>query len=91
MCIAIPGQVMAIDGERAEVDVLGSRRRAGTNLYPQVQVGDYVLINAGLIIEIMEAEEALANLALLKELMALDGDALGDDVPTSQAIKGRVP
>lgn len=71
---------MAIDDERAEVDVLGSRRKAGTNLYPEVQIGDYVLINAGLIIEILEEDEALANLALLDELMGLDMEEAAGEV-----------
>jgi len=35
-------------------------------------LGDYVVINAGLIVEILPEDEALANLALLQELMALD-------------------
>jgi hydrogenase expression/formation protein HypC len=72
MCIAIPGRVLGLDGERAEIDVLGARRRAATSVCPDVRVGDYVLLNAGLIIEILDRDEALANLALLEELMALD-------------------
>jgi hydrogenase expression/formation protein HypC len=72
MCIAIPGRVVELEDGQAQVDVLGSLRKAGAALYPDVQPGDYVLINAGLIVEILPVDEALANLALLGELMALD-------------------
>ncbi len=72
MCIAIPGRVTEVRDGQAQVDVLGSPRKAGTALYPDVQPGDYVLVNAGLIVEILPPDEALANLALLEELMALE-------------------
>ncbi len=72
MCIAIPGRVIELADGQAQVDVLGSRRRAGTALCPDVQVGDYVLVNAGLIMEILDPGEALANLELLEAMLALD-------------------
>ncbi len=74
MCIAIPGRVVELEDGQARVDVLRSRRTAGIALYPDVRVGDYVLVNAGLIVEILPDDEALATLALLQELMALDED-----------------
>jgi hydrogenase expression/formation protein HypC len=74
MCIAIPGRVTGLEDRQAQVDVLGTPRSAGIALYPDVRVGDYVLLNAGLIVEILDPDEALANLALLEELMALDED-----------------
>lgn len=72
MCIAIPGRVIELQDGQAQVDALGSPRRAGTALHPDVRVGDYVLVNAGLIVEVLAPDEAQANLALLEELMALD-------------------
>jgi hydrogenase expression/formation protein HypC len=79
MCIAIPGRVISIEGCQAEVDVLGAPRKASTLLKPEVQVGDYVLISVGAIVEILPEEDALITLTLFQELMALetaDGDSL---------------
>lgn len=72
MCVAIPGRVVAINDGEAEIDVLGVRRRAGVMLVPDLAVGDYVLMSAGMIVEVMDADDAQASLALFQELMALD-------------------
>ena len=74
MCIAIPGRVVAIEDNQAEIDVLGVRRRAGTIIVPELAVGDYVLMSAGMIVEIMDADDAQASIALFQELMELDLD-----------------
>jgi hydrogenase assembly chaperone HypC/HupF len=63
---------VAIKGCQAEVDVLGARRKASTFLKPEVQVGDYVLISVGSIVEILAEEEAMITLTLFQELIALE-------------------
>ncbi len=77
MCISIPGRVVAIRDFEAEIDVLGARRTARTILVPEVEVGDYVLTSAGLVMQIMDEEEAEASIALFQELMTLELD--GED------------
>lgn len=72
MCIAIPGRVVAIGDNQAEIDVLGVRRRAGAMLVPDLVVGDYVLVNAGMIVQVMDESEAEASISLFQELMELD-------------------
>ncbi len=86
MCIAIPGRVIELADGQAHVDVLGSRRKAGTALCPGVQVGDYVLVNAGLIIEILDPDEALANLDLLEAMLALDEEF--EAAPPEEDVSG---
>jgi len=78
MCISIPGRVMSISGHQAELDVLGARRTASTLLMPEVNVGDYVLTSIGSIVRILDEDEAIASLALFRELMALDLDQEGE-------------
>ncbi len=90
MCIAIPGRVIELADGQAQVDVLGSLRRAGAALYPDVQPGDYVLVNAGLIVEVLPPDEAMANLALLEELMALDEGEDFDEAGAPGAAPGSV-
>ena len=68
MCLAVPGSVVAIQGDLAEVDVRGIRRNASLALCPDVGVGDYVLIHVGFVIERLEEEEARETLRLFEEL-----------------------
>jgi hydrogenase expression/formation protein HypC len=79
MCISIPSRVISIENDQAEIDTLGTRRKASTLLMPEVNVGDYVLVSVGSIARILDEDEAEASLALFRELIALDldeGDAL---------------
>ena len=63
MCLTIPGRVVRItpspDGPAtAEVDFEGSRRPASLIFLPEVAVGEYVLVQAGIAIARVPREEA---------------------------------
>jgi hydrogenase assembly chaperone HypC/HupF len=60
MCLAIPGKVIKIDKRygTATVDYEAERRQAGTLLFPDVKVGDYVLVQAKMIVQKVPAQEA---------------------------------
>ena len=68
MCLAIPARITSIDGNDAEADIDGVRRKIGIMLTPQVKVGDYVLLHTGYSIGIVNATEAEETLALFREL-----------------------
>ena len=68
MCLAIPARITSIDGNDAEADIEGVKRKIGIMLTPQVQVGDYVLLHTGFSIGIVNATEAEETLALFREL-----------------------
>ncbi len=68
MCLAIPALITSIDGNDAEADIEGVKRKIGIMLTPQVQVGDYVLLHTGYSIGIVDATEAEETLALFREL-----------------------
>jgi hydrogenase expression/formation protein HypC len=67
MCVTAPARVLAIDGEMALVDLDGMPRRASLALVPDAAVGDWVLVAAGLVLEVMDE----AELSELRQL--LDG------------------
>jgi hydrogenase expression/formation protein HypC len=70
MCIAVPGRVVSISGDRAKVDFSGNMIEADIRLV-EVKPGDYVLVHAGCAIEVMKqaaAEELSALLAEIEEL-----------------------
>jgi hydrogenase expression/formation protein HypC len=60
MCLAIPGKVIRVDSRKgtATVDYEAEKREAGTLLLPYVKVGDYVLVQAKMIIQKVPAQEA---------------------------------
>ena len=73
MCLAIPGQIVAITDEAnrlAAVDVVGVRRTVNVGLVDDAQVGDWVLIHVGFALSRIDEAEAAATLALLREMGA---------------------
>jgi len=67
MCIAIPGKVVSIDGNFAQVDFKGNILRVNTGIVDP-NVGDYVLVHAGCAIEVMEKDMALELVSLFEEI-----------------------
>lgn len=66
MCLSSIGKVIKISKDTALADFNGVQKEVSTTLKPQVQKGDYVLVHAGFIIEIMppaEAKKALKEIA----------------------------
>lgn len=77
MCLAVPGQVVAVVDERnrlARVDVVGIERNVNIGLLDTetggVRPGDWVLIHVGFAISKIDEEEARLTLRLLEELGA---------------------
>lgn len=68
MCLAVPVRVVSVQGQEAEVDLGGVRRRISVALTPEVRVGDYVLLHTGFAISVLDEEEALETLRLFEEL-----------------------
>lgn len=67
MCVAIPGIVVSVDGEKAKVDVRGNTCDVDVRLI-DTKPGDYVLIHAGCALEIMK-EETYRDLVEMHELL----------------------
>ncbi len=69
MCVALPGIVKEIDVENnyATVEFSGNRVKARMGLV-EVKVGDYALVHAGCIIQVMKSDEAEELIELFKEV-----------------------
>lgn len=79
MCLAIPMQVTELlDGGMARVSAMGAERDIATDLTPQAQVGDYVLVHAGFAIEIVDEQYAAETLELIQTMADLVDDPLFD-------------
>ena len=69
MCLAIPAKVENLnDANMATVDVCGAKREISTDLTPDVNVGDYVLVHAGFSIDVVDEENAKITLEMIKDM-----------------------
>ncbi|MDD6728892.1 MAG: HypC/HybG/HupF family hydrogenase formation chaperone [Eubacteriales bacterium] len=67
MCVAAPGKVVEINGDTAVVEYNSNKVNANKGIV-DVKVGDYVLVHAGLVIQVIDENEALAMQELFSEL-----------------------
>jgi len=71
MCLAVPVKVVSIEGDEAETEIGGVRRRVSVALTPEVKVGDYVLLHTGYAIGVVDEVEAKETLKLFEEIINL--------------------
>lgn len=59
MCFAIPGKVIEIDKDKQEaiVDYDVEKRTVGIPLLPELKVGDYVLVQAKIAVQIVPEDQ----------------------------------
>lgn len=72
MCLAIPAEVVTVEGNKGTVDFGGLLQEINLELVEDVKPGDYVLIHVGFAIEKLSKEDALETLAIFKELEAVE-------------------
>ena len=70
MCLAVPVQIIGIDGPEAVCEVEGTQLRARLDLIDDVQVGDWVLVHAGFAISKVDPAEADETWRLIREALA---------------------
>lgn len=68
MCLAIPLQLIEINGNVAVGEALGMRREIRVDFIPEPKIGDYVIVHAGFAIERLSQTQALEDLEAWKEM-----------------------
>lgn len=76
MCLAIPGKVVSINGDSADIDFGGVIKQTNVSMV-EAKVGDWVVIHAGFAIEIMDDEEAEETLKLWNDVLDHDETFFG--------------
>ena len=78
MCLGMPGRIVRITGPRelamATVDVGGTHRVTCLAYLPDVVVGDWVLMQTGFAVTLLDEASAKESLALFAELGVLGPD-----------------
>jgi len=78
MCLAVPARVVSLGpGSSAEVEFGSLRLAVRTDLMPDLERGDYVLVHAGFVIARLDEEEAAERREMLAEL-AKEGEGDGE-------------
>ncbi|MBN2725577.1 MAG: HypC/HybG/HupF family hydrogenase formation chaperone [Deltaproteobacteria bacterium] len=73
MCLAVPVKVLKTEDETAQVEINGVTMNVSTALMDGVEVGNWVLVHAGYIIEIISEENAQDKLELWDEYYKITG------------------
>ena len=82
MCLAVPGKVMEITGDdpllrAGRVSFGGILKEVNLACVPEVKVGDYVIVHAGLAISILDEKEAAITLEYLDQIDLLGRETTG--------------
>ena len=62
MCLAIPLQLVEINGKNAVGEAMGMQREIRVDFIDQPRIGDYVIVHAGFAIERLPEQQALNDL-----------------------------
>ena len=80
MCLGIPAKIIELyetDGMKmAKVDFGGVVKEACMEYLPEARIGDYTIVHVGFGLSILDEQEAMETLDLLKQIAAL-----GDEIP----------
>ena len=70
MCLAYPGKVIKLMNDYAIVDYITEKRKVSTALLKPKE-NDYVLVNAGFIIQVIPEHEALESIKAWQKQLTL--------------------
>ena len=68
MCLAIPLQLIEINGNSAVGEAMGMRRDIRVDFIENPQIGDFVIVHAGFAIERLPEQQAMEDLAAWEEV-----------------------
>lgn len=71
MCLAIPGKIVSIDDDIAEIDFGGVMKKANVSMV-DANIGDWAVIHAGFAIEVMDEDDAQETIRLWNEVLDHD-------------------
>ena len=58
MCLMAPARVVATDGTLCEVETGGRVDKVSMMLEPDLQIGDWVLVNGGTVVRVLDDDQA---------------------------------
>jgi len=79
MCLAIPMQIVEIDGFNARCEAKGVERTVSLFMMQgeEVSAGDFVMVHVGYAIQRVSEQDAQSAWELFDQVLAYDGAAIG--------------
>lgn len=74
MCLAVPCKVVAINGTTAQINFGGNVTNVDISMLPNVTVGEYVIVHAGIALQKYSQKEAEETLELLNLYFEAEGE-----------------
>ena len=68
MCLAVPLQLVEINGNSAVGEAMGMKRQIRVDFIENPQIGDFVIVHAGFAIERLPEQQAMEDLAAWEEV-----------------------
>ena len=68
MCLAVPLQLVEINGNSAVGEAMGMRRNIRVDFIENPQIGDFVIVHAGFAIERLPEQQAMQDLEAWEEV-----------------------
>ncbi len=68
MCLAIPLQLVQINGNSAVGEAMGMKRQIRVDFIENPRIGDFVIVHAGFAIERLPERQAMEDLAAWEEV-----------------------
>jgi hydrogenase expression/formation protein HypC len=76
MCLAVPGQILSIQGEdldrTGKVSFGGVVKEVNLSCVPEARVGDYVVVHVGFALSVVDEAEARQTFEYLRQIGATD-------------------
>ena len=79
MCLMMPGRVVAVDGQICEVETSGQVDKASMMLEPDLAVGDWVLVNSGTVVRVLDEDQAAEISHAFGMLVGVPGEPVSVD------------
>lgn len=83
MCLAVPVEVIALDGKVATVSADGALRQVDVSLVEAVALGDYVLVHAGFALHRWDQDDYLAWQEIQTQML----EAMAGQVTTDALVE----
>ncbi|MBI3793900.1 MAG: HypC/HybG/HupF family hydrogenase formation chaperone [Nitrospinae bacterium] len=74
MCLAVPMELVSMDGFRGVAKLGEVSREVNLMLVPEVKLGEFLIIHAGCAISVLDRDEAQKTLDTLRSANLLDGE-----------------